>query len=414
MQTDGTPGRGAFFEEAENLRKDVTFVGIRNCALQTPAFAELKAIYDDRDTVARQWKADGRKVIGKLGCDVPDELIIAAGMLPVQVYADADKPLDETNKYLEYAFDPMVRAQFERLVDGTYAELIDALAISNSTDVVIRVFLYLRELHRVEPEKAVPPVAFIDWLFSRHRLHQTRDEFVIELFKKQVEDWAGHAVTDEEIRAAGRLCNENRQALREMAQLRHGEAVHISGSEALVIIGAGLFMEKARHTELVRQVTEAAASWPVLTGPRIFYTGANQEDTALYEKIEESGLVIVGEDTDWGDRSYDRDFNMTYPVIRAIVDRYLLREFSARKSTPAQRVEALDREVNAAGAQGVIFYTNQFDEVATWDMPKQRRSLESRGIRHTTFGRMQWPACKNEGLDEKLAAFAAEMKGGVQ
>ena len=189
-------------------------MGIRDCALQTPAFAELKAIYDDRDTVARRWKAEGRKVIGKLGCDVPDEMIIAAGMLPVQVYADADKPLDETDKYLEYAFDPMVRAQFERLVDGTYADLIDALAISNSTDVVIRVFLYLRELRRVEPEKAVPPVAFIDWLFSRYRLHQTRDEFVIELFKKQVEEWAGHAVTDEEIRAAGQLCNENRQALR--------------------------------------------------------------------------------------------------------------------------------------------------------------------------------------------------------
>ena len=229
-----------------------------------------------------------------------------------------------------------------------------------------------------------------------------------------MEEWAGHPVTDEEIRAAGQLCNENRQALREMAQLRHGEEVRISGCEALVIIGAGLFMEKAAHTELVRQVTEAAKRWPVLTGPRVYYTGANQEDTALYEKIEATGLVVVGEDTDWGDRAYDRDFNMTYPVTRALVDRYLLREFSARKSTPAQRTEALDREVNAAGAQGVIFYTNQFDEVATWDMPKQRRSLESRGIRHTTFGRMQWPVGRNEDLDERLAAFAAEMKGGVQ
>jgi hypothetical protein len=47
-------------------------------------------------------------------------------------------------------------------------------------------------------------------------------------------------------------------------------------------------------------------------------------------------------------------------------------------------------------------------------MPKQRKSLESRGIRHITFGRMQWPVSKNEGIDEKLAAFAQEMKGGAQ
>ena len=388
-------------------------MSIRACALQSEAFAALKDVYDHRDREAARWRAAGRKVIGELGCDVPDELIIAAGMLPVRIYADPERPLAETDKYLEYAFDPMVRAQFEKIVDGTYYDQIDALAISNSTDVIIRVFLYLREIHRVEPEKKVPPVAFIDWLFTRHRLHQTRDEFIIELFKKQVEEWAGRTITDEEIRAAGQICNENRQALREMAKLRHGE-VRISGSEALVIIGAGLFMDRAEHTKLVRQVTEDAAQWPVLTGPKVYYTGANQEDTVLYDKIEAAGMVVVGEDTDWGDRHHDRDYNPDYPVIRGIVDRYFLREFSAKKSTPAQRTEALDREVDAAGAQGVIFYTNQYDEVATWDMPKQRKSLEARGIQHITFGRMLWPVAKNEDLDEKLSGFAAQLKGGVR
>ena len=389
-------------------------MSIRDCALQSEAFAALKDVYDHRDREAARWRAAGKKVIGELGCDVPDELILAAGMLPVRICADPERPLAETDKYLEYAFDPMVRAQFEKIVDGTYYDQIDALAISNSTDVIIRVFLYLREIHRVEPEKKVPPVAFIDWLFTRHRIHQVRDEFVIGLFKQQVEAWAGRPITDEEIRAAGRICNEDRQALREMAKLRRGPEVRISGSEALVIIGAGLFMDRAEHTKLVRQVTEDAAQWPVLSGPRVFYTGANQEDTVLYDKIEAAGMVVVGEDTDWGDRFYDRDYNPDYPVIRGIVDRYFLREFSAKKSTPAQRVEALDREVDAAGAQGVIFYTNQYDEVATWDMPKQRKSLESRGVKHITFGRMLWPAAKNEDLDEKLSGFAAELKGGVR
>ena len=123
--------------------------------------------------------------------------------------------------------------------------------------------------------------------------------------------------------------------------------------------------------------------------------------------------MVAGEDTDWGDRWYDRDYNPEYPVIRGVVDRYLLREFSAKKSTPAQRAEALDRETEAAGAEGVIFYTNQYDEVATWDMPKQKRNLEARGLKHVTFGRMLWPVARNEGLDEQLAAFARELKGGA-
>ena len=389
-------------------------MAIRECALQSKAFAALKDVYDHRDVVAARWRAAGKKVIGELGCDVPDELLIAAGMLPVRVYADPERALVETDKYLEYAFEPVVRAQFEKLVDGTYYDLIDHLVISNSTDVVIRIFLYLRELHRVEPEKKVPPVEFIDWLFTRHRLHQVRDEFVIELFKKQVEKWAGRELGDEEIIAAGKIINENNAALREMKALREGEQVRISGSEALVIIGAGLFMERTAHTELVRQVVEDAKSWPVLAGPRVYYTGANQEDLSLYNKIEAAGMVVVGEDIDWGNRHFDRDYNTAYPTTRAIVDRYYLREFSAKKSTPAQRTEALDREVNAAGAEGVIFYTNEYDEVATWDMPKQRKSLESRGIKHVTFGRMKWPVDKNEDLDARLAEFAADLKGGVR
>ena len=382
--------------------------------MESKAFLALKDAYDHREKGAAAARAAGVKVVGELGFDVPEELVLAAGMFPVRIYADPGKSLGETDKYLEYSFEPVVRAQFEKIIDGTYGSQLDYLAISNSTDVIIRIFLYLRELKRVEPEKPVPPITFIDWLFTRHRLHQMRDEFVIDLFKKQLEEWAGREITDEQIREAGAVLNENRRALRQMAQLRHGQEVRISGSEAMVIIGAGFFMDKKEHTALVAQVTEDAKSWPVLEGPRVFYTGANHEDLALYEKIEAAGLVIVGEDTDWGDRSYDRDYNPELPVIRGVVDRYLFREFSAKKAFVSQRVEALDREVNAAGAEGVIFYTNQYDEVATWDMPKQRKSLESRGIKHITFGRMQWPVSRNEGLDEKLAAFAQEMKGGAQ
>ena len=385
-------------------------MSIRKCALESKAFTALKEVYDHRDAAAAKWRAEGKKVVGKLGHDVPDELLIAAGMLPVQVYADGTEPLTETDKYLEYAFDPVMRAQFEKMIDGTYGEQLDALAISNSTDVIIRIFLYLRELRRVEPEKQIPDFAFIDWLFTRHRLHQNRNEFVIDLFRKQVETWAGHVLTDEEIREAGKICNENRAALREMAQLRHGPQVRIGGSEALVIIGAGLFMERTAYTALVRQVTEDAKNWPVLEGPRVFYTGAEQLDTALYEKIEAAGLVIVGEDHNWGDRYYNRDFNLEYPVIRAIVDRYMLREFSAKKAFVSQRVEALDREVEETNAEAVIFYTNLYDEVATWDIPNQKKSLEKRGIASCIFGRMLWPTAKNEGLDERLAAFVAEMR----
>ena len=388
------------------------FMSIRECALNSTAFSKLNEVYNNRDKVVKEAKASGKKIIAKLGCDVPDELIIAGEMMPVQVYADPEKELVNTDKYLEFSFDPMVRAQFERIIDGTYKDLADGLTVSNSTDVIIRIFLYLREMKRVEPEKPLPDVEFIDWLFTRNLLHQTRNELIVDIYKAAVEKWAGKEITDEMIVEAAKICNADKAALRKIGALRHGEEVRINGSEALVIMGSAFFMDRAEHTKLVEEIAKEAQEWPVINEPRVFFTGSNQEDTKLYDEIEAKGLVIVGEDHDWGDRMYDRDFNTAYTTKRAVVDTYMLREFSSKKAFTSQRVDALNREVAKTGAQGVVFYMNEYEEAASWDYPPQKKSLEAQGIKTTYFAKMKWPFVVNENIAGQLTAFANELKGG--
>lgn len=382
-------------------------MGIRRCALESSAFLEMKEYYDDREKAARGWRAGGKKVVAQLGADVPDEFIIAAGMLPVRVYADGKGQMPEADRYLEYAFDPMMRAKFEKIVDGTYGEAADALAISNSTDVIIRLYFYLRELHRIEPERKIPDFAFIDWLFTRNRLHQERNEFVLGRFCKETERWAGHPVADDEIINAARLCNRDRDALRRIGELRHGREIHITGSEALVIIGSAFFMERGRHAELTEKLVQEAAGWPAADGIRVFYTGSVQEDTVLYEMLEDCGCVIVGEDHDWGDRFYNRNFRTEYGPIRGAADCYMLREFSSKKAFVSQRVEALGREVELTGAQAVLFYNHVYEEAASWDYPEQKKDLESRGIKTACYSKMQWPCSRNPDLSQRFAEMAA-------
>ena len=380
-------------------------MAIRECALKNQHFAKLYDVYQHRDEAALAYKKAGGKVLAKLGFDVPDELVLAAGLMPVQVYADPDKELVYTDKILEFAFDPMVRKQFEKMIDGTYKELADFIAVSNSTDVFIRIFLYLREILRSMPEMPVPPTCFIDMLFTRNRMHQERNELIFSLFRKQLEEWTGKPVTDEAIKAAAEVCNADRAALRKIGELRHGEEVRVSGTEALVIIGSGFFMDKKEHAELVEKLAADAAEWPVIKGSRVFVTGSVHEDLLVYSMIEEAGGVVVAEDHDWGDRSYERDYNMAYPPIRAIVDRYMLRGYSNKKAFVSQRVEALNQEVAAAAADKVIFYTNIYEDSASWDYPSQKKSLDEQGIKNACFAKMLYPASKNEALAEKIAEF---------
>lgn len=361
---------------------------IRSCALECEPFRILKNVYDHREQAIENLKKSGKKIIGLLGYDVPEEVIMAAGMIPVRMWSDPNGSIAMADKYLEYAFDPMMREKFSQIVDGRAAAWMDGLAISNSTDVIIRMYLYLRELKRTEPELPIPKLSFIDWLFTRNRMYQERDEMLMSRFIEEMEGWCGHAITDEMIREAGRICNENKEVLRSVKELRQSGCPRITGCEALVITGSAFFMDRQEHTFLVRQVAQMAKSWPVAEGTKVFYTGSVQEFLPLYDTIENDGLVIVDEDHDWGSRFFDRDYNLSLPPVRALADEYMLRTFSSKKAFVSQRVQALYDSVKKSGAKGVIFYNHIYEEAASWDYPEQKKCLEGAGIPTAHFCQM--------------------------
>lgn len=387
-------------------------MGIRKEARESAAFAKLLDVYENREKALLEWKAQGGKVVGVMGADVPEEILIAAGYLPIKVYADADKELVNADIYLERAFEPRIRYTFEKIVDGTYDELFDHLAVSHSSDFELRMWLYLREIRRSERQLRVPPVEFVDWMMVRRRMYQEENKNVVARFKDAVEKWTGRLISDEEFYAAAEVCNEDHAALREIAALRHADKPRVTGSEALVIIGSGFFMDKVEHAKFVREVAQDAQSWPEVEGKRVFMTGTAQESTELYDLIEDAGFVVVGEDHEWGDRAYDRDTPTDTEPVRAVVDRYMMRPASTCRTLVATRVELLDKAVEEAGAEAVLFYTHEHDESASWDFPEQRKLLESKGVATKAFVRQQWPVAKNEGLTEELSAFAASVKGG--
>ncbi|MBW8382195.1 MAG: 2-hydroxyacyl-CoA dehydratase family protein [Youngiibacter sp.] len=387
-------------------------MAIREKALQSQAFANLKHIYDNRESYLTAEKSKGRKIIGTLGCDVPDEILMAAGYLPVRIYSDPNPNLKDANQYLEFSFDPVVRAQFQKIVDGTYYDLVDRIVISNSTDALIRIYFYLREVHHIEPEKKVPPIYFIDWLFTRTRMHQVRNEGTIGRFIKEVESWTGITLEDDEIRKASEICNENRRALRRFSELRKGSAAKVNSSEALVVIGSSLFMDKDEHSKLVNQVIEDADTWDDVEGPRIYMTGSVQENTDLYDLIESAGGTVVSEDHDWGDRHMDRDVNTSIDPVRGIVDRYMLRMFSSKKAFVSQRVEALADAVAASEADGVLFYLRIYEDSPSWDFPEQNIRLKSMGKKVAYVAKQSTNVSDNTLLKTEIEAFISNLKGG--
>lgn len=368
------------------------------------AFEELARVYKERDHPAIEWKKQGGQVIGCLGSDVPEEILIAAGFLPVRICGDPVTGIESADQYLEQGFDPFVRAQFSRIINGSY-NYLDHLIISNSSDALIRVFYYLRALKQTEPDRPIPDLYFFDFLHSRFRMSALYDRDRTRDLQQLVEKWRGQAITAEELENAIALCNDNRQLLDKLNDLRGPQISYVSGSQALQVSGASLFLPRQQHTRLLQAFLEEATHFAPLPGKRIFLTGSPHDHTEFYDLVEASGGLIVGEDHLLSAGFLSGQIDPAIDPVDAIVDRYHLRPPNSSQATISERVTGLLEQVGRTGAQGVIFYIHTADDAPSWDFPEQRKALESLGLPVLRLDRQPYSLSDKAEVGKKISEF---------
>lgn len=388
-------------------------MAIRKQALACEAFTRLKSAYDGRKQVLAAWKRSGKGVVCIAGYDVPEEIILAAGMLPFRVtgYYGGERP--SADKYLEYSFGAIWKGLWESVAED-YAGLMDYLVFCSSSDMFLKLFYYFRTLRRLEPERKLPELKYLDFELVEHVFKtQERNERELRDLIECVEGWSGRKITPEGLREAVALCNEYRAALREFAALRAPGERRVTGSEALTVIGGSMFMEKREAIETVRAVTQAAKDWEKAEGAAVYYIGSPQETTEVYELAEENGLNIVGEDHDMGDRMFDTQVRETIEPVSALAERLLKRMPSSEKGSIPARVRAVGEKLTETGADGLLTFMNNNDEAYVWDYPSIRKNvLEPRGIPSCTVQKQTWPLTEPEALAAQFRDFAATVKGG--
>lgn len=368
------------------------------------ALERLKQQYRNREGNAKDWKRSGGKVVGYLGVDVPEELLIAADLFPIRIMPDPAGSREIATKYFRPNFNPVLLSIFNRILDGSYA-FLDHLILANSSESVLQLFYVLREVERLEPYDGMPKVHFLDFLHTRYRTSALYNRDRIGAFKRTIEGWAGIALTDNRVFEAIAVCNENRRLLEQVAQLRIATPPRITGAEALQIIGASMLTKKEAHNKLLCQLLEEIDQLPRRNGARLFLEGSSVDDVSVYEIIESCGATVVAEDSDWGNRYFDTLVDETVDPFIAITDRYHDKAPSPNKSTIQQRVDyCLDKALEAK-ADGVVFYIIEGENPPSWDYPEQRRALEEHGIATLLLPRQAYPLANPEELESRITTF---------
>jgi benzoyl-CoA reductase subunit C len=304
---------------------------------------------------------------------VPEELIHAAGALPLRLMGSAAK-MSHVQAHLPPNCCHLAKSSLESLLRGEL-DFLRAIIFSHTCDVMQGFAdIWTFQKHSPLPFNLVTP--------SRLDSELSRSFFKaeIERFKDFLEAAVGK-ISPEGLRASIQLFNQIREKLVEMYARK--PTVQISGGDFARIIRAGYQMDRRRYVELLTDLMNAL---PEKTKGSenlvpIFLTGNMTHSDAYFSLIEETGAMVVGDDLCSGARFLRLMVPEDIDPIAGLADRYFASFLCPTKHKGVSaHLETLLQEVEKAGAKGVIFLLYKYCESHYFDYPDLKAGLESKGI----------------------------------
>ncbi|AXL92815.1 2-hydroxyacyl-CoA dehydratase [Streptomyces sp. CB09001] len=368
------------------------------------ALARLTSHGTDRRAAADEFRARHHGgVIGYVGADVPVEYITAAGLLPLRLSGSPGTPSTAGDRYLGTGLDPAARSVLTRLLAGDFGPL-DGIVVSHDCEASLRLFYALRELRRVDPALALPPVHLVDVLHLPHRTTTRYVRAKLAQLRATVETWAGRPIDDRALADAITAHDRLRELLTRVAALRRSRPPRLTGTQTLTVVAATTALPVGRATALLEELLTEADHLPEHEGLRVFLTGSPHDTGHVYTALEDGGLFVVGEDHDWGDLLFLR--RTAAPTEAALAERYQYNGPAAPRASIRARAGHTRRAARECGAQALVCYARVRDDAPGWDYPAQR---EATGLPAVLLNRQPYGALGAEAAEE-LAGLRRTMR----
>jgi benzoyl-CoA reductase subunit C len=281
--------------------------------------AKAKVVYENRSKRARELRAAGQKVFGYFCCYPPLEIMRSMDLLPIRILGDMDEPITVADGYLPTVMCIFYRSCFDVGMKGRY-DFLDGFVGAHACDGAERT------AHIWKNYIKAPCNFFLDVPHTKRA--EAVDYFTQQLryFKETLEEHTGAKNTDERLREAVKLYNQQRALVRELYALRKPDPPLISGSEMLQVIIAIMMLPVEEGSALLSEVIEEVRNRPAAVEKkprRLLIWGSLIDHTAFTDLIESSGFNIVMEDTAIGVRPYWHDIEETDDPLVGLAKHYL-------------------------------------------------------------------------------------------
>lgn len=331
------------------------------------------AVRDDPAAAVRHWKAlSGRKAVGCFPLYLPEEILCAAGMLPVTLWGDEFPGAPPAN--VPPFLCSVVRGAFASIRGGRW-DAIDAWAVPSTCDSIQNSVEVLKAGGDGRP---LFPLVFPlsgdlpgapEYLLDR-----------IEAFAGWAEEVSGRAVSEGALEKAIAASNEDRRAFARLEERMAESPGSVTAVEFALLARAGSLVPKETHSAMLRAVVARGGSGERRPRARVFLAGMMAAD-GVATALDGAGAAVVGNDLGRGRRYYEGLARESGDAAVALVRRHLSRmPCSTLHWAGDARIDSLFGRVAACGADRLLLLRIRQCEPEAGDEPDIAARARERGI----------------------------------
>lgn len=334
----------------------------------------FNSLIQNRHSNLQKLKQQGKKIIGYLCSYCPEELIYAAGMVPVRVLG-GEGPFTLSSNYLHSFYCPYSHGCLNEGLKGEDSYL-DGLVFSYACEHTRGAYDSWR-VHR--PVKFSHFLDMPGWVNTREALHFYVQE--LKLFKKGLEETFGISILPESLEYGIELCNRSRASLREIYHYKQSSSPVVSGTESFSAALSSMVSAKQEHHILLsRFLTGVKRRKRSLSGKRVMVLGTDLHQPQILEAIEGQGAVVVADELCTGARYIWEDVKADGDPLEAIARRYLTGIYCPVKHPMEGRLSFIEKMLREFRVEKVLFLHNRYCDPEEWAEPFIRRKLQEKNI----------------------------------
>jgi len=333
----------------------------------------------------REHAKNGGKVVATYCVFVPEEIVWAAGGIPVGLCAGAQFSVPLAESVLPRNTCALIKSSFGFKLGRIcpYVQASHLIVGETTCDGKKKMFEILNQYQSVYVME-VP----------NKKTERSRQLWLGEVvaFKDVIEKLTGNKVTGENLRQAIDMVNDRRRALQRLYNLRKVKPVPISGKDALLVTQVSFYDDAKRDTQMINALCDeldkrvaAGQGIAPANAPRILVSGSPMAipNWKLHHIIESAGAVVVCEESCTGTRFFS-DLVEPGPggldeQLKAVANRYM--NIHCACFTPnEERLDDIVRLAKEYQADGVVHYNLQFCHTYATEAAQVEKRLEKEGI----------------------------------